>query len=242
MSPVRRVLLVITVVAVAGTAVALGRWQLRRLAERRASNLVLLAAGNLPPFELTKSPPAGTPIDSGRRIFAHGTFLPAEQVILRGRVQNDGPGLQIVTPFALDSGGEIWVLRGFVGSPDAVTPPDTIPAPATGSVTIHGLALGIPVTHDSGAPLVHNGRTSWKRLDHGTLTRLRPGSLPVYLLLSGNATGPGGLATVPEPRLNGGPHLSYALQWFGIALAVLTFGVIVLWRDGRGPPRHLEVP
>ncbi len=237
MSLSRRVIFVVTVLAVAVTAISLGRWQLRRLQARRASNAILIAARERPPLELTSGGSPETPIDSGRRIVAHGTFQPRDEIVLRGRAQNDGPGLQVVTPFVLDSGGVLWVVRGFVASPDAVTPPDTIPAPAAGAVSIEGLALAVPVTRDSGAPLQHNGRTSWQRLDRGTLARLRPGSLPVYLLLAGDSTGPGHLLAIPPPELSDGPHLSYAIQWFGIALAVLTFGVIVLWRDGRVPSR-----
>ncbi len=174
---------------------------------------------------------------------ARGRFDTTDQMILRGRVQNDGPGLQIVTPFILDSTNTVlWVLRGFVASPDAVTPPDTIPAPAEGTVTINGLALAIPITKDSGAPLLHNGVTSWKRLDRAAVAQRRAGSLDVYLMLAGDSAGAGHLALVAPPELNEGPHLSYALQWFGIALAVLTFGVVILWRDGRASPPHREAP
>lgn len=242
MSSIRRVLFVATVLSVAAAAIGLGRWQLRRLRDRRASNAILIAARERPPLELTSAGDPGAPIDSGRRIVAHGSFEPQDEIVLRGRAQNDGPGLQIVTPLALDSGGVLWVVRGFVASPDAVTPPDTIPPPVAGSVTVSGLALALPVTTDSGAPLRHNGRTSWKRLDRGTLARLRAGSLPVYLLLAGDSTGPGRLIPVPPSELTDGPHLSYAIQWFGIAFAVLAFGVIVLWRGGRGRPRRPEAP
>lgn len=242
MSPARRVLFVAALLTVAVAASGLGRWQLRRLSARRASNAVLLAARDRPPLELAGTAKSGTPIDSGRRVVARGSFETQDQIVLRGRVQNDGPGLQVVTPFELDGGGVLWVVRGFVASPDAVTPPDQIPAPIPGSVTINGLALATPVTSDGGAPLKHNGVTTWKRLDRGTLARLRPGSLPVYLLLAGDPTGPGRLVTVPPPTLGDGPHLSYAIQWFGIALAVLTFGVIVLWQDGRVSPQHREAP
>ena len=41
----------------------------------------------------------------------------------------------------------------------------------------------------------------------------------MYLLLAGDSTGPARLAPVPPPELNDGPHLNYAIQWFGIALA-----------------------
>jgi surfeit locus 1 family protein len=242
-SPVRRVLLAIVVVAVAWTAISLGRWQLRRLDERRARNALLIASGARPPMVLPAELPANGSVDSGRRIVARGHFDASDQIILRGHVQEDGPGVQIVTPFVFDSSNTVlWVLRGFARSPDAVTPPDPIPAPEPGTVTISGLALAIPVTTDSGAPLLHNGVTTWKRLDRGVTARHRPGSLSVYLLLEKDATDVGHLAIVAPVALNDGPHLSYALQWFGIALAVLTFGVIAFWRDGRASPPRLEAP
>ena len=236
-------MLIAAVLLVAVAAIGLGRWQLRRLHDRRASNAALQAAGQLLPLRLPDQLPTSRSIDSGRRIIATGHFEPAKQIILRGHVQDDGPGIQIVTPFVFDSSNAVlWVLRGFVKTPDAVTPPDTIPAPAAGTVTIHGVAYAIPVTTDSGAPLLHKGVTTWKRLDRSTARARLPESLATYLILASDSADVGHLATVALPKLNDGPHLSYALQWFGIALAVITFGAVVLWRDGRGSARRREAP
>lgn len=243
MSPIKRAIFLGTILVVAGTAVGLGRWQLRRLATRRASNAVLLAARARPPLELPTDLRGTVPIDSGRRVVARGTFDVSGQIFLRSRVQDDAPGLEVVTPFVLDSTESVlWVVRGFVISPDAVTPPDSVPPPADGHVTLAGLVFATPATGDSGHPLQHDGVTTWQRLDRAVLARRRPASLNVYLLLAGDAKGPGRLATVPPLALDNGPHLSYAIQWFGIALAVLTFGVIVLWRDGRALLPPLDVP
>lgn len=243
MSPVRRASLVVAVVAVAAVTVALGRWQLRRLHARRASNAILLSARAKPPLHLPDDLQGGTSIDSGRRIEARGHFDSSGELVIRDRVQDDAPGLQIVTPFVLDGhAGVLWVLRGFVRSPDAVTPPESVPQPVAGQTQVSGVALATPITTDSGQPLLHQGTITWKRLDRGVLARRRPGSLPVYLLLAGDAGGPGRLAVVVPPELNDGPHLSYAIQWFGIALAVLTFGAIMLWRDGRARPQPPAAP
>ena len=238
MSALRRTILGVTVVLVAAIACALGRWQLHRLHARRASNAVLRAAQEQPPLLLPDAVISGTPIDSGRRITARGRFDLAGQMVLRERVQDEAPGVQIVTPFVLDRGaGVLWVLRGFVRSPDAVTPPDSIPPPASGDTVIEGLALALPVTTDGGQPLRYHGTTTWKRLDRATLASRRPGSLGVYLLLAADSAHTGGLAVVPPTPFSDGPHLSYAIQWFGIALAVLVFGVIMLWRDRRARPQ-----
>jgi surfeit locus 1 family protein len=243
LAPTRRVIFVVAILGVATVMVSLGRWQLRRLHQRRATNAVLAAATALAPLVLPADLARSRSIDSGRRIVTRGHFDLADQMLLRGRVQNDGPGLQVITPFVLDSTAiTLWVLRGFVPSPDAVTPPDTILAPATGTVEIRGTAFAIPVTSDSGAPLAHLGTMTWQRLDRDVVTRRRPGSLAVYLLLAGDSAGAGRLAIVAPTPLNDGPHLSYAIQWFGMALAVLTFAVIVLWRDGRGPLRPPAAP
>jgi surfeit locus 1 family protein len=242
-SPVRRATLVVTVLAVAAVAVALGRWQLRRLHARRASNAILLSARRKAPLHLPDDLRRGVSIDSGRRVEARGHFDMTDEVVIRGRVQDDAPGVQIVTPFILDSGaGVLWVMRGFARSPDAVTPPASLPRPVVGQTVVSGMALAAPSTTDSGQPLLHNGTMTWKRLDRAMLTRRRPGSLPVYLLLAGDSGGPGRLAVVAPPELNDGPHLSYAIQWFGIALAVLTFGAIMLWRGGRARPQPRAAP
>lgn len=234
MSRNRTLILLSVVVLAAGGAVLLGRWQLRRLASRRATNGALISARNLPPLDLAQAIRAWTPLD-GRRVTVQGTFDSSGIMLLRGRVQFESPGLQVVTPFSVDStSAVIWVVRGFVPSPDAVTPPDSIPAPAHGHVRLEGLTLAMPATRDSGQALTRNGVTTWNRLDQGVARRLRPAALPVYLLLSGDESGPGRLRTIPPPELTDGPHLSYALQWFGIALAILAFGVIVLRRGGRG--------
>ncbi|MES2306719.1 MAG: SURF1 family protein [Gemmatimonadota bacterium] len=235
MSRTRRVALLGATVLLTTAALLLCRWQLRRLQQRRASNTALLAARALPPLDLTDSSVAPVP---GRRLRVHGEFG-SGQLTLRGRVHDAAPGLEVATAFRVaGSGATLWVVRGFVTSPDATTIP-AIREPTAGEVTIEGLALPVPVTTDAGQPLVRGRDTTWRRLDRSVLRQRTPASYDVYLLLTGNDSGPGQLPSVEPPVLDDGPHLSYALQWFGIALAIAAFGTIALRRDGRGsvPPR-----
>ncbi len=234
MSRFLRYLLILLVLTVASSAIALGRWQLRRLTDRKAANLVALAAQALPPDTL------GAGVDSartviGRSVVAKGVFDTTRQILLRGRVQDEAPGLEVVTPLTVIPGGSVlWVVRGFIRSPDAATPPAIITAPDSGVVEVSGLAIEALSTPDSGKPLVRGTGTTWSRLDAGAMRQLDPRSLPFALQLAGDSTGPGRLVTVPVPKLTNGPHLSYAIQWFGIALAVVVFGVIFLRRSGPG--------
>lgn len=231
MSRTREWALLAAVVILAAVAVRLGVWQLDRLGIRRAANSALQAARSMPALDLETTPPA-----AGRMAEARGQFEASGEVLLRSRVHRAAPGLHVVTPFRLAGGGAqvIWVLRGFLPAADGVSP-DSVPTAAPGIVTIRGELHPLPSTRDGGQPVSSRGDTTWRRLDAAVAQQRRPDAPPLMLYLEGDAGGPGRLATVEPPLLDDGPHLSYALQWFAIALAILAFGAYVLRkRAGRG--------
>ncbi len=202
----------------------------------------MLAASILPVIDLGNGDRIEGTV-AGRRVTAKGVFDPARQILIRGRVQDQSPGLDVITPLVLSDGARVlWVRRGFVPSPDATTPPDVIPPPDTGLVLVTGIAMAAPERSDSGKPLRRSDVTTWARLDGAVIRSLAPGSLPFELLLAADSAGPGRLTPVPPPELTSGPHLSYAIQWFGIALAALLFGVIFLWRERPGFVRPPGAP
>lgn len=239
MSRTRRIALIILVTTLTITALGLSRWQWNRLQARRSNNATLLAARALPPLELGATSAGPVP---GRRLRVQGTFVTTQQIALRGRVHDAAPGLEVATAFRVSgSNRTLWVLRGFAPSPDATTIPE-VPSPTAGEVTIEGLALPIPVTSDAGQPLIRGRDTTWRRLDRDLLRQRAPDGYDIYLLLTGNEGGPGRLPSVAAPTLDDGPHLSYALQWFGIALAIAAFGIIALRRVDRGSVPPLAAP
>jgi cytochrome oxidase assembly protein ShyY1 len=242
-SPFLRATLALLVLTVVVTTGFLARWQYGRHQDRVARNAVYLAGRALPPLDLTDPASAALPLD-GRLLVATGRFDPAGQVLLRGRVRGASPGLHVATPLVLEGGGGVvWVERGFVAAPDATTLPGDVPPPDTGVVRVTGIGMPVPVTEDAGQPLVRGADTTWRRLDRAALEGRRAGSLPTYLLLDGDAGGPGRLPTVEPPALDEGPHFSYAVQWIGIGLAALAFGIIALRpRGGPGQPPPLAAP
>lgn len=243
MSPVRRATLALLVLAVVVATGFLARWQFGRHRDRQESNARYRAGAALPPVALPVAGAGDSALD-GRRLVATGRFDRTGEVLLRGRVRGAAPGVHVATPLVLDGGGGIlWVLRGFVAAPDATVPAGDVPPPDTGRVTLRGLAMAVPRTDDAGQPLARGGDTTWRRLDRDALAARRAGSLPAYLLLEGDADGPGRLPTVEPPGLDDGPHLSYAIQWIGIGLAALAFGIIALRpRGGPGRPPPPAAP
>jgi surfeit locus 1 family protein len=223
--------------AVAGLCVHLGLWQGRRLQERRAGNRVALEQRRLPPVDLNATEAAGDWLVQ-RRAVARGTYDHDRAFVLRGRVEREIPGVQVVTPLRLEGREEaVLVNRGFVPAVDAATPSPEMLSRA-GDGTVRGILLRVPVSGDSGGRLEFRGGVSWRRLDlHAARARLPYPVLDVYLHLTEPEQRPagdgGGRYPIPAalPPLDDGPHLSYMVQWFGIGAAALVFGVVFVLRS-----------
>lgn len=239
----RRIVLFAITLLVGAACVGLGFWQLGRLSERRAYNAGAEAARSLPPLEPAGGASLG--LEPNRRVTISGVYDEARELRLRNRVVRGVPAVAIVTPLRI-AGRDTAVLvnRGYVPAADASDPGDrTWSEPGERRVT--GLALPVPDRGD-GAPVAREGRgETWQALD---LTAVR-GRLPypvhdLYLIAeldSGSTahTADGGIYPIraEPPALGDGPHLSYAIQWFGIATAVVAFGVMfgLRRRKAAGP-------
>ena len=221
--------------AAAGFA-RLGVWQLGRLHQRRAANVVTLAARNAPPAILTRES-SGTDALAERRVVARGRYDPVNEIVVRGDVFEGMPGVLIVTPLLLDrEGPAVLVERGFLPAPDAVTV-DARGAEEPGEVTVRGIAF--PVPSGGGAPIEHGGTTTWRRLDLSALrTRLPYQVLPIYIRQSPDSALPRFPRRLEAPPVDEGPHLSYAVQWFLFAGLAAGFALLVVGRsDGRAVRR-----
>lgn len=221
-------LIAICMVAALG-ATGLGFWQYGRLQTRRAANRVALTGRGLPELSLNTR----VRLDSmdQRRASATGTFDYAHAFILWGRIERDAPGVHQVVPLRLAGRNDVVLVhRGFVPANDAVrADPTTIDATA-GERTVKGILLPVPQDPAGSAPLGVRGDTAWRRLDRAMVAaRLPYPVLDVYLYETEREDRPDPARPWPVPvalpPLDDGPHLSYMVQWFGIAAAALAFAV-----------------
>ena len=221
--------------AVAGVCARLGAWQLDRLEERRVRNAELEAALALPVLELRDSLAALFSAPErylNRRVRLRGSYDPAGQVVLRGRVDGGRPGVHLVTPLVVAGDTAVMVNRGWIPSPDGATV-DPAPFGTPGALELEGLVMPAPDTRD-GDP----ARATFARLP---LDSLRAASarplLPVYVQRLPHEIPADTLPrAVPVPSLDEGPHLGYAVQWFSFA-AIALIGLALLLRRGlRGVP------
>jgi surfeit locus 1 family protein len=237
----RIVLFGVTLVIGAGS-IGLGFWQLSRLRERRESNAGVEAARALPPIEHQAG--GALLLESHRRAVLRGVYDTAHELVLRNRLVRGVPAVLVITPLRVaGSDTAILVNRGYVPAPDATNPSDTTFA-EPGDRTVSGLLIPVPNRGD-GARLAHSGtaRETWQALDLDAMRARIPYPVSdLYLVASIDSGSPahtaeGGAYPIraEPPPLGDGPHLMYAVQWFGIATAVVAFGVFFVLRR-RGVP------
>lgn len=228
----RRIPIVPLILLTGATAsfLALGSWQLSRLGQRRAANAEALAQRELPAQSLNTV----AEVAPQRRVTASGRWDYDNEVVLRGRSRRDAPGVVIATPLILGERGAVLVVRGFARAPDAMTVAlDSLREGEVGSIS--GIALALESRPDSGKPLTRNGLTTWSRLDSAAVANRVPYPLlGVFVVAEGDPGGGRWPRRVEPPPISDGPHLSYALQWFGFALITVVGGVI--WLRKKHPP------
>jgi len=200
----------VVAVLVATVCVFLGRWQLDRLAQRRARNAVLAARLALPPLPVSRDMLADSAHQ--RRVVAQGIYDFSAERSWPGRSFQGTPGVALITPLRLDDGSAVLVDRGWVPSPDAFHVDHTLYREPD-STTVTGIALTPPrgrgdVDVAGFLPFVIQLETPEPPSNRGLPRRW------------------------PPPELDDGPHLSYAIQWFSFALIALV-GTAVLIRKGR---------
>lgn len=231
-----RYLLLTASLLMAALFVRLGYWQLSRLRERRQENRIAEAARTGPVLDLNAGTQPG-PSRAHYRVVASGEYDRGHEVVLRGHMYREVPGVQVVTPLRLaGSDSAVLVNRGYVPSPDATfAVTDSLNEP--GMVRVEGVALAIPSSSDSGAPLRSNDRETWRRLDLAALrSRVPYPILDVYILQSPGDSLPRSPRRLEPQPLNDGPHLSYAIQWFAFAAIAVGGGLIVVLRRATGTP------
>lgn len=219
-----------TVATVVGVVIlaSLGSWQVHRGVEKKA----LFAA-----FARGDSPAVPYGAAGGQERYAHvrveGRYLPDRQVLLDNMTHDGRVGYRVLTPLRTTL-GTVLVDRGWVLAPPRRDQwPDLTVSDELRTVT--GRIDQLP---RAGINLAASDGAGWpRRLSYPDLATIRrvygEPTDPAIILLDASANDgyvrdwkPGGL---PPER-----HFGYALQWYGLALALAVIYVVVnLKRPGK---------
>jgi surfeit locus 1 family protein len=231
--------------ALTGVFVALGVWQLNRLAEKEALIATVEARFHNAPVPF---PPSREWVGFDPEAYDYlpvritGHYVPAQTVLVftslsEPRGQYDGAGYWVMEPFALSEGGTVFVNRGFVPQRmgDAFTTGGTAPA---GEVTLTGIARKAEGVSAFTPPTDPARRLDYVR-DPARLAAMSDPALapvaPVYVDLPAGDPGAlpqGGETVIAFPN----NHFGYALTWFGFAILTPILLAYWLYRQWRPKP------
>jgi surfeit locus 1 family protein len=202
--------------------VSLGRWQLQRAGEKRALYDAFDKGA-----DATLTLGSGTPpLPRYQHVEAQGHYDESRQVLIDNMTNTQGgAGYFVITPFELAGGGWLLVNRGWVpvGASRKVLPDVGV---AGGARTIRGRADHLP------SPGIQMGQRAELRPPFPAVANF-PTHAEIAQLLGETAWSPAAdvvLLDVDQPdgyvrqwQAPGLPplrHIAYAVQWFGLALAL----------------------
>lgn len=204
--------------------IALGVWQVRRLAWKEAILARIEATIAAAPVPLPAAPDPET--DRYRPVRLSGRTTGDELLVLSGQKQA-GPGYEVIAAFETADGRRILLDRGFLpeAARGAARPP--VPLAATGN-------LLWPQDADSYTPPPDAATGLWFARDV-TAMAATLGTEPVMVVL--REPGGDGQGIVPVPVDTSGipnDHLQYAITWFSLAAVWAGMTAYLLWRIRRG--------
>jgi surfeit locus 1 family protein len=231
---VKRAAILVVGLLVAGVCSRLGIWQLQRLEDRNERNRRAEQQLALPALQLDALSAPDIAADPEayrfRSVVARGRFDLTRELVVIARAHNGVPGVHLVTPLMLGDSLAVLVERGWLPSPDGRTVQPHL-ATERPQATVQGVLLRV-----DGRAVATSGADSWPRRVMRPAPALAGSWYPYRLLplLLRRRTPPSGssLRSVDLPALSRGPHLSYAVQWFGFATIALVGSIVLFVRQG----------
>lgn len=217
---------------------ALGTWQVQRLAWKEALIATIdsrVTAAPVPLAEVETAAGAGQDIEY-QPVAAAGTFLHDNEQFFFAT--HDGQsGWYVYTPLSLADGRFVFVNRGFVPF-DRKSPATRAPGQVAGEVSLVGLARSAPTAKPSS--LVPDNQPAenvfyWKDIAAMTANAgLDRASVLPFFIDAAKSEVPGGYpvggVTIIDLPNN---HLQYAVTWYGLAAALAGVYVAMLLRRRR---------
>src|SRR6201988_2321630 len=207
----------------------LAPWQLGENTKTSRKNNQIqqsLTTAPVPLKTLLPQQDSSAPDAQWRRVTATGHYLPDKQLLVRLRVADGDPALEVLVPFMVDGGPSVLVDRGYVRPEKGWLLPPIPPAPhETVTITARLRDSERPVLDKQS--FISDGVRQVYSIDASQIATFI--GVPLagsYLQLIDNQ--PGGLGVIGLPHLDAGPFLSYGIQWisFGI-LAPIGLGYFV---------------
>jgi surfeit locus 1 family protein len=215
-----------------GVLVSLGRWQLQRAEQKR----VLYAAFDKG-ADATRRIDGRTPVMARyQHAEARGRYDESRQILIDNMTNTDGrAGYFVITPFALTGGGWLLVNRGWVpvGRSRAELPRLSVGGDArtvlgrTDHLPVPGIRMGQPAALAPPFPVVADF-PAFAQI--GALLHERAWTPATAVLLLDPDQPDGYVRQWQPPGFPPLRHVAYAVQWFGLAIALFVIYLVTNFR------------
>lgn len=198
----------------------LGSWQWDRKEALDYKNSLVTTNYHADPLSIEDHPDLFSEFNADNQwhpVTMRGEYLQDHQLLVRNRPYEGLNGYELLVPFKTEAGQIVVVNRGWIQAKamDATQSTD-IPATPHGNMTIV-VRLHSPEAH-TGKDAPQGQISSINLEDYSQVTGLQV-SQGAYGLLASEDPAPAiSPAKAPEPDLDIGPNLSYAVQWAVFAL------------------------
>ena len=219
--------------------VGLGSWQLQRLQWKNDLIASFESRAAAPPIAVPAADASlgdvGLDDVEFRRLALVGTFQHDKEVFLTGRTYEGNAGFHVVTPFLLADGRTILINRGWVAESyrDRSTREFSLVA---GQVTVDAI-LRLPASKGYFVPENDPEAGFWFTLVPSEIADYVGIPAPVITSYYADALRMTEVVTLPigaKTELNlRNAHLSYAMTWYGIALALIGVYIAFHYQAGR---------
>lgn len=225
----RSLLFLLLALLVAAGLAALGMWQWGRAEQKEALLAQIDAARAAAPVPFAEAGKDALGLRF-RSVELTGEF-DTRVVLLDNQLREGQAGVRAYVPFQINGDPHaVLVDRGWLPWPDRARPPP-VPAELLGQTSLTGVLLDPPgaglqlgIVPASGWPLLTT------QIDVADLQRRLGRPLLDYVLEDADAPR---AASIRAGMLPPERHRGYAVQWFGLALAVLAIYSILTWRAWR---------
>jgi surfeit locus 1 family protein len=233
--------------------VGLGTWQTSRYFQKTERERLRAERIEKPPLELRSLEALESPSPNYRRVRIEGEVDTSTTIVFRHRFHEGNPGVWVAHPLRLAEGdGVVLVNRGWVPMQRAREGLDELPA--LGSGPFQGLIYELPQVIaeeemrrklESGEVELLGTTTRWDTFDVGGIYARLEASTPTrplaFVLDDAHSGDPYPIASTShttESYLTPTRHLSYAIFWFSVAIALVAMyvaaGLGVLKSERRG--------
>ena len=205
-------------VAFAVACVLLGRWQWGRYEDKQVKATAVTTHYAAAPV------PYGTvagrlPLDEDGqwlRVTTTGQYSPGEQLLVRQRVEDGVPGMEVLVPYAADGvpGARLLVDRGWVPNGDSAAQLPSVPATPSGKVQVQGWLRVAEPSLGKSLPTGQLASISVADAQQQVGGPLADGYLVLESETTAQGTAPARPAALDAPDTDLGPHQAYAFQWW----------------------------